>query len=262
MQGLGNIAGMVVAPVSGPVLHAARWLAPGDGLRPDQRAAYENEIAQWKTLYQQELKREEDLRRQVEMLSRGSLPGELPLVQLIRQVVGATPDGSGQLMVRAGKKDGVEVNSVAATEGVQLVGRVSEIGSRTCWVRLLTDKATGAVRARIMVDDQTMGAKCSLSPVGGGLLQGRVANDGPAPKEGQLVRLDDEAWPRSSQMLVLGRIERVEPDPVGWKIITVKPTVDLQRVSEVVLRITPSAGDEPDVAPRPATKGGKPGGKP
>ena len=58
-------------------------------------------------------------------------------------------------------------------------------------------------------------------------------------------------------MLIVGIIDRVEKNDVGWAIITVKPTVDLLRVSEVFLRITPA---EPEDATGPAP-GLAPGGR-
>jgi hypothetical protein len=100
----------------------------------------------------------------------------------------------------------------------------------------------------VMVADDVKGPKSLLSPVEGGKLQGRVENSDVRPQVGQLVRLDDDGWPRSARMLVIGRIEAVQPDPVGWPIITVKPTVELLRLSEVELRIIPldeDAGGKP-----------------
>ena len=50
---------------------------------------------------------------------------------------------------------------------------------------------------------------------------------------------------------VIGRISRIQTEPTGHCIITVEPTTDLQRLSEVVLRISPPEID--DHTPQPPT---------
>jgi len=63
---------------------------------------------------------------------------------------------------------------------------------------------------------------------------------------GQTVRLDDPTWPKAARMLVLGRVERVEPSPDQplRRVITIRPTVaGLDRLSEVVIW-TPVMGEE------------------
>ena len=56
---------------------------------------------------------------------------------------------------------------------------------------------------------------------------------------GMTVRLDDDAWPRSAQMLVLGTVERIDDDPDKGlrKIVTVRPTVEIERVKEVTFQL-------------------------
>jgi hypothetical protein len=115
-----------------------------------------------------------------------------------------------------------------------------------------------------MTSDDVRGPEArNLHQVGGGLFQTRVrlqANERP-PEIGQLVRLADKSWPRNAQMsLVIGAIERTpEPDSVGFYIVTVKPTLDLERLSEVVLRISP---ENEDAGPSPKSGGSTDGGKP
>jgi hypothetical protein len=98
-----------------------------------------------------------------------------------------------------------------------------------------------------MVDEpNNYGLKCVLEPVGE-KLRGVVeapasfAADGekPKPEPGHTVRLDDDSWPESSQRFVLGRVETVAADPASplRTIITVVPTVKVEIVSEVTLRI-------------------------
>ena len=89
------------------------------------------------------------------------------------------------------------------------------------------------------------------------------ANEKP-PEVGQLVRVDDKSWPRNAQMaLVIGAIERPpEPDSVGWYIVTVKPTLDLERLSEVVLRISPEEPEDAVRGPSPKSGDSTDGAKP
>lgn len=256
VESLGRVARMVTAPVTGPIYHTARWLTPQDRAAGPEVAMLRGEVERWKAMYLQEQRRSEDFRRQSELLLKGSMYAELPVQQLVRPVIEASSLHGERLTVRAGSREGVEKNTVATTDAVQVVGRVSHVAARTCDITLITDPVAGQVRGVIMVSDDTAGPAAMLRPVrGAGILQGLVENSGPRPERGQIVRLDDDSWPRSARMLVLGIIDKVEKNDVGWSIITVKPTVDLLRVSEVFLRMTPSEPDAPG-APGGAHQGG------
>lgn len=82
-----------------------------------------------------------------------------------------------------------------------------------------------------------------LDPVGDGTLRGPVEiQDGAQPelKPGTIVRLaDPDRWPLHAQMLVVGIVERVYPSPDQplRSNIVVRPTLELERVSNVVLRV-------------------------
>ena len=142
----------------------------------------------------------------------------------------------------------MDTTAVATTEGVQLVGKVVRVGLRLSTIRLLTDVSAGPIDGVIMNSDETRGPVCRpLSPVGGRKLQARVRIESgqKIPEVGQQVRLEDDRWPRSARMLVIGAIaERPEVDSTGWYIVTIKPTVDLERLSEVLLRIASPDPDE------------------
>ena len=61
------------------------------------------------------------------------------------------------------------------------------------------------------------------------------------------MRLSDtERWPKNAQYLVVGTIERVEPNPAMplRPTIVVRPSLRLERVSEVILRLSREAAIE------------------
>src|SRR5204863_1485684 len=152
--------------------------------------------------------------------------------QLLRQVIGAGAEPFGQITVRAGKRDGVEMNTVATTVGVQPVGRVVRVSSRQCDIRLINEVSSSNVKLKgvIMLSDSARGPVCLLSAVTDGKLQGVVGAEAgdKAPAVGQIVRLVDDKWPRSAQMLVIGSIQRVEPDSTGRHITPLAPTGALE----------------------------------
>jgi hypothetical protein len=54
-----------------------------------------------------------------------------------------------------------------------------------------------------------------------------------------IVRLGDERWPQSAQMLEIGIVEAVEtpPDNIRIRTIVIRPRYRIDRVSEVTLRV-------------------------
>jgi hypothetical protein len=240
---LGTLGSRLIAPASHPISMLVRWVVPAERAGRDGPVAdrLRQEREEFRTLWLREQAEADRLRRIIHELQQGSMYTDLPLRQLIRPVVGSASDGTGgRLQVRTGTTEGVENNTVATTAGVQLVGRVVDAGTRTSWVRLINDRRTREkIRGIIMTEDGQRGSLSMLHPIRDGLLQGPVESGGPPAEVGQVVRLDDEEWPRHSQMLLIGKIERVDRASHGWQWITVRPTVELDRVSELVLRFTP-----------------------
>jgi hypothetical protein len=198
----------------------------------------------------------EKLRAQVAEYQLGlSLNPDVPR-QLFARIIGGGADlSAGIIKAKAGSNEGVEVGSVAVVKGVNLVGRVARVESRFCFILPITERASGRIEGLIMLGDKESGPACSLTPSGAGALQGPVIYPADQPqviaaiRPGLLVRLADGRWPASSQMLVLGLIDRVDLATNQRQIVTVRPVVPLDRVPEVVLRIP---------APQPAaTPGGK-----
>jgi len=259
----------VAITVSAPVSNAVRWVA-NPLTRPFRRTAdpalaeqylQELEVSRQRAL-DMELKVRE-LQRQVEELQLGAaMTPELGVRQIAAPVIGRfTEASSAALQIRAGLGRGVVENSVAVVEGLQLLGRVERVTSAWCVVRPITDKAAGGIMALVMTGESLdSGIQCRLEPIGGGLLEGPATwvesrdRDGPVEISiGMKVRLRDDTWPRSAQMLIVGEVTAIDPAPdePTRTIVTVAPTVTLQRVSEVVLRvpIDPDTESSEDGAP-------------
>jgi hypothetical protein len=259
---LGSRAAMVIAPVKGPAWALVNWLSPTEVAKPEAIKLLENDRDRWKWLYQQKADEFDDWVRKIEkQIGKGAIYSDLPVKPLLRRVIGPASEGGGLIQVRAGSRDGVDTSAVATTDGVQLVGKVASVANRTCSVRLITDMSAGLIDGYIMTSDLERGPVCKgLAPVGGQKLQTRVRVDTERkqkpPEIGQLVRLVDDQWPRSAQMLIIGTIaDKPVQDSTGWYVVTVKPTVDLERLMEVLLRIPVPETEE---RPSPSTDGSKP----
>ncbi len=253
-----DLVRVAAAPISHPMRQAAGWLRPAvpHEEAPDQIRFLEQQAEQWQTLYRREQRENRRLRARVEELSRGAAVNTVPVRQLPAPVISAASDlTSSMLTVRAGRSQDVEVNTVVVVGDVQLLGRVERVGPVTSQVRPITDRGGAAIRGRLFVGasptPDAPSLACLLRPIGDNLLEGDVQDPAELAGQtdvniddwlsvGQVIRLDDDAWPANAQMLVLGTIERIEPAPESplRRVITVRPGVNLSRVSEVVLRIT------------------------
>ena len=257
VSSLAGVLKLAVAPVSGPVYQGTRLVMHDTAARDDSLIERERDHFKW--LWLQEQRETERLRRLVEQLQKGQLLSESPAAQLVRPVVGSSSDGrGGTLDVRAGTGQGVGINDVATTEGVQIVGKVVGASAKLCTVRLITSQAAGGINGVVFTNDDKPGVKCSLSPSKTAqVLVGMVeyAKDGkPPPEVGQTVRLEDAQWPKHAQRLVIGVITDVKTVTSGRQLIEVRPTAELDRLSEVVLRLSPREADERTPALPPAGK--------
>lgn len=252
VQPFGNVTTALLTPGSAVVSTASRWLLPKrkqEGQTELEKSLLE-EVEHYKTLYLRNKQLTEKQQRQIEELQRGqTIYTELPVRQVLVPVVGTSSDlSSGLLRVRAGESLGISPEStVAVAGGLQIVGRLSGVTGATALVQPITSKAAGKISGRLMVDEPNgIGLMCLLDPLGDGRLRGQVESPAsgtvPAPEAGQTVRLSDERWPASSQMFILGKVESVQQDASSplRTVITVIPTVSIERLSEVTLRITDS----------------------
>lgn len=246
----GDLTLRIISPISHPIAQVSRRVTTADPEAGDPRRVRElrEERDRMQLLYRQAMEENRRLRDLIDELEGGlAIDPSLRIRQLAAPVVGTSSDlTTTTLRVRAGREQGVELNTVAVVRGVQLVGRVENTSARLCQVRPLTDRRGDSVRGRVIFREDGAGPTAELRPTGRGTLRGPVAgwqNDdrlgGYELERGMIVRLDDDTWPRHAQMLVLGEVERVEQseDSALRYIVTVRPTVQLERVSEVVLRI-------------------------
>ena len=265
---------MLVAPITHPFARVGRLLIPAEVAQEKRSAETLAEQLDEEMARRTRVEREnERLRATIEQLSRGAaVAPDVPVRQLVRQVIEPSP----RLMrVRVDPADGVTPNAIATAAGVQLVGRVVEAEGRSVLIQAITARDAPKIRAEIgLTDDASAGRACLLAPGPDGTLRGEVeaaeatADPGagvpPAAGDaglrvGQTVRLSDDQWPRHAQMLVIGVVESVEPherQPLR-QVVTVRPTVDLHRLAEVVLRL-PDIGRGGE-ASRPAQPTGRSG---
>lgn len=254
---IGDQVVFVTGPISGPINRLAGWLHGTRRPQDDEGIrVLELELERQKQLRlqsAQEIQRLQQIIRDLGV-ARAFNPDLRLRLEPVGVIAGGSDPASGILVVRAGLREGVSGNAVAVAPGWQLLGRVVKVAERTSSVQLITAKNAPPFTARIMLDEErNTGLTCTLSPRADGTLAGPVEDrreDGAAspiePAVGQTVRLDDPTWPAISRMLLVGRIERVEPNPQQplRKLITVRPVVDhLHRVSEGFLLI-PDDGTE------------------
>jgi hypothetical protein len=248
----GTLAQTLAAPISHPVARVVRWAGPPAALDDDGSEGarvWRRRAEEFETLYLRERAFRERLEEQLQVLQLNAASvGRLDVRLLAAPVIGGSSDlSSGLLALRVERDRGITPGTtIAVVEGVQLLGRVDSVRGWVPMVRPITDRAAGRIEALVVLGDPRDPARllCSLTPAGDGTLSGPVADPSALPagvslEAGQVVRLADPSWPASAQQLVIGFIERIEPNPEQplRRMIVVRPAVDLARVSEVVLRI-------------------------
>jgi cell shape-determining protein MreC len=234
----------VVARLKGPE-RSAEMDNPRIAALSEQNAELLRDLAQSRQLVS-------ELQRQIRELNLGrELNPTVQVRQMVASVIGFGAGLDGLLMIKAGRRDGVEESSVISLGGVQLVGRVRRIEARTAAVQIITQRGGSGVSSAqpmtgvVMLDERAFGPLCLLEPDGKGLLVGPLQEDqedsSRPPTEitaGMVVRLSDPSWPAAGQMLMLGRVERVERSAKQAlrRVVVVRPVIAMDRVSEVVVR--------------------------
>ncbi|MEK6701491.1 MAG: hypothetical protein AABZ53_04450 [Planctomycetota bacterium] len=244
------------APVADLAAHVVHVFLPAAPKTTDEQASLmQEEIEGYKSLFLRERSENDRLRSLIQQLQSGlALNPNLPVRLIAAPVIGTSSDlSSGVLRVRLLQGGRADNNTVATTTGLQLVGRVVSSTGPVCLLQPITSKSAGKLRVTIDAGKgQLLPLAANLQPTGDGRLKGdvfvlaeRTATGDPIPEPlpGQLVRLDDSDWPGTAQMLIVGVIESVDaaPDQLLRSVITVRPTVDVTRVAEVVLRLNDDA---------------------
>lgn len=254
LQSLSALVIVPTGPISAVAYRLTRSAIPAEAVENVERVRIlEEERQGFETLYLKERAENQRLRDLIRELQGGlALNPQLAVRQMPASVIGASSDlSSGILKVRVGSSGLVDANTVATTTGLQLVGRVVSTAGPICNVQPFTRKAAGKIQVRIVTGGPDLPLMANLTPTGDGTLRGEVGvirpllgADAPTPEvaQGMIVRLDDPQWPDNARMLVVGRVESVEAseDQPLRKVIVVRPTVDVARVTEVLLRLPPA----------------------
>lgn len=247
---VGDLIETAVAPVSQPIRWFGTWIAPAR-VEPDpaEIQILEQENESLRVTRDRLSRRIESLERTINTLQGGIdalPPGSVRLLEA--PVTGRSSDlTSGLLTVRAGRSQGVTLDTIAAVAGddYQIVGRVIDIGPMIARVRPVNASEAETIRGRIVLrEEDGWGPYASLAPIGDRRLRGpvEVPEDQPSglPVEvGMRVRMDDPAWPSVAQGLLIGRVTEVaddEDDPQRM-VVTVEPDLRLERVGAMVLLI-------------------------
>jgi len=265
LNGFQDLTLTLVGPLSRQFEKLLQWRSPALTSQLEKELAESRQDRDhYQMLYYRAAQDIEELRERIEQLQQGiALNPDLPVTLYAAPVIARSSDlSSSAFTVRAGSRIGVVPGTVVTAGGVQLVGRVTHTGPRTATVQPVTDRTAGPVFGLIIFEvDATRRITCRLEPSGDGLLRGPVedrrdeATQEPlTPRPGQTVRLfDPESWPKNAQMLVIGKVESVDsaPDQPLRKLITVRPTSRLDRISEVVLRLAGEPRPEPPAGGAP-----------
>ena len=202
------------------------------------------------------------LERRVEQLGRLRVATGIDTIAVPATRV-ASMLGSGSIEVRPGVGSGVEVNGVAiAPGGLQIVGLVTETSPATATVQLLTDRrfepslvvgvVSGAGVTIASTEELARLPLVQVTPTGRGTLVAEEVELAVADRiaVGDVMRVLDETWPRSAQLLVVGRVTRIdETDEPLFKRVVVTPEVDPTRVRSLLLRMPDKSASEIGGAP-------------
>ena len=256
-----GVAAAGVSPVAHPVTKLSHWLSPGRGsaeFTNENQRVLEDEV---QLLRRRALLAESantELRATIARLSGArSINPSAPVRPVTAPVIGVSsdPSASSAIRVRAGAAEGITRGDVVTDGVVQLLGRVDLVQGGFSEIRPITARSMPPIMAALMLDSTSgRSLACLLRPAGDGTLRGDVEDpgDGPSPIDvGVSVRLRDDQWPESAQMLMIGRVVKVErsPDQPLRKVVIVRPDRDLRQANEVVIRVPEGVATASEGAP-------------
>ncbi len=152
------------------------------------------------------------------------------------------PLGMVELKPERGGPMEIPLGTIAVYGGVHLLGRtVGAQSGGACPLLPVANRATRPVHALIWPRDHpeldlVRAVSIHLEPTGRGAFTGEVEKTVVLDK-GDIVRLDDPAWPRTAQMMVLGEIDAItvnDREPLRHTI-TVEPLYAVTDVASMTL---------------------------
>lgn len=154
--------------------------------------------------------------------------------------------GSGLFAVDAGAESGVHAGDPVVTDGDRLVGRITgDPSEHRAFMAPLTHASIGLIdalvepapRADAKPNETTVFVRIQLAPAKGDRFTGEVAV-GSGVRVGDVVRLEDPAWPRAAQGLRIGIVRSLTPlerNPLRLAV-DVEPEVPALRAGQVVVK--------------------------
>jgi cell shape-determining protein MreC len=242
----------IIAPVSQAGSYVSTHLRPAGGTGGAAPLLRDADYAELERDYTAALNRVQTLERAVAALEERTYYGSAP--DMIRLHVSrlSADTGSGTIAVRAGSRDDVTRSTVVAAHipdvGLQLIGEVVRVEPLISTIHVITHEhyprqlIEGIVVPPEGITDERELAnlpRCQLRPSGSALIAPDVAvTDAEKIAAGHLVLLSDDTWPETAQMLIIGRVTRVEStEQPLHKRVTVAPAADLTRLGSFILRI-------------------------
>jgi len=253
-----DVAAVVTLPVV-PFGHVGTrvrtWLQSGpqaEGSDPTQLEYLRRELDNFRVLYEAERQRAERLRAEIEQLQMARVDQfDVPFDLLRASIVGRNSGVDGETYVlNVGSRGGVSQGAVAVSDGRDLVGRVASVARLTSTLVPVTNPATGWLEAYVapaepgsprIEDDR---ARTLLKPTGDGTLQGDIERDAEV-RQGDLVYLDDPAWPDTARSMIIGRviaIHQKDQNPLRDQII-VRPRRTAKDLASVTIKVERPAPD-------------------
>lgn len=243
---LAQVVWIPMAPVAWGGSVARHWLRPAAAELAGDAAALQSERDLFRGLYHEERQRAEELQARLDAMditARLDRTSGASVSYASARVTAVLPRGGLRLSV--GAREGVQPGDCAVVQGDALVGRIApEVLARQCVLVPLTDRSVGRIDASVIrAADDVRGLVSAGTAVQlvarGGVLVGDIDLDA-GVRPGDVVRLSDAGWPRGARGMRVGTVldvRRKDEQPLRG-MVEVKPAVDAERISDVVVKAT------------------------
>lgn len=256
LEDVADVVAFPITPLRDGADRVAQWLRPPPPSDIDPSASLETLASErdgWRLRAQQATQRVRELEALLEQIQR--LPVERfdrPLRTITARITGRNPSAQGRAVeLNRGARHGVTVGAIGVHDGRHLVGQVSSVSSMRCDLVPVTTDLIPLIRGVVLPagmapEDAVQPIPVQLEQVGDGTLRGDVPRSAEVAP-GDVLFLDDPAWPDTAQYMIVGVVESVAPrdeQPLRNSIL-VRPQRDLGRLASVVLIIEePADGGE------------------